>query len=192
VDVPNAVETLRRRQVKNFCALLMLANGTPMFVAGDEFMNSQGGDDNPYNQDNTTTWLDWDRLTTHQDVYRFFKLMIAFRKAHPSIGRFGFWRGDVSWHGVGEQPDLSNNSHTLAYLLRGAAIADDDLYVMINAYWEPLDFGIHADQHGEWLRVVDTNLESPADISEPGEETSVHAVTYRVGPRSIVVLRRPS
>ena len=52
---------LRRRQVKNFCCLLMLANGTPMFVAGDEFMHTQGGNNNPYNQDNETTWLDWER-----------------------------------------------------------------------------------------------------------------------------------
>jgi isoamylase len=193
LNVPAAVERLRRRQVKNFCALLMLANGTPMFVAGDEFMNSQGGNDNPYNQDNTTTWLDWDRLTSHQDVYRFFKLMIGFRKAHPSIGRYGFWRGDVSWHGVGPQPDLSDNSHTLAYLLRGAPIADDDLYVMINAHWEPLDFSIQADQQGgEWLRVVDTSLDSPADISEPGSETRLQGSTYGLGPRSVVVLRRSS
>ena len=192
VNVPQAVETLRRRQVKNFCTLLMMANGTPMFVAGDEFMNTQGGNDNPYNQDNTTTWLDWDRLTSHQDVYRFFKLMIAFRQAHPSIGRHGFWRGDVSWHGVGAQPDLSPDAHSLALYLRGGPVGDDDLYVMLNAYWEALDFTIQDDQPGTWLRVVDTALDSPADISEPGHESKLDSVAYRVGPRAVVVLRRPS
>ncbi len=56
------VLALRQRQVKNFCCLLMLANGTPMFCAGDEFMHTQRGNNNPYNQDNEITWLDWDRL----------------------------------------------------------------------------------------------------------------------------------
>ena len=79
---PAAVLALRRQQVKNFCALLLLANGIPMFVAGDEFLNTQGGNNNPYNQDNEITWLDWARLDANRDIFRFFKLMIAFRKAH--------------------------------------------------------------------------------------------------------------
>jgi isoamylase len=95
-----AVIALRRQQVKNFCALLMLANGLPMIVAGDEFMNTQRGNNNPYNQDNEITWLDWARLEENRDVFRFFKLMIAFRKSHPCIGRATFWREDVSWHGA--------------------------------------------------------------------------------------------
>jgi glycogen operon protein len=64
-----------------------LANGTPMFCAGDEFLNTQQGNNNPYNQDNETTWLDWDRARAHQDVFRFFREMIAFRRRHPSIAR---------------------------------------------------------------------------------------------------------
>jgi pullulanase/glycogen debranching enzyme len=63
----------------------MLSNGTPMFCAGDEFLHPQGGNNNPYNQDNETTWLDWERLETNADVFRFFRLMIAFRKAHPAL-----------------------------------------------------------------------------------------------------------
>ena len=62
VDAPPEVLALRLRQAKNFCAMLMLAQGTPMIVAGDEFLNTQRGNNNPYNQDNITTWLDWDRL----------------------------------------------------------------------------------------------------------------------------------
>jgi glycogen operon protein len=182
---------LRRKQIKNFCSLLLLANGTPMFVAGDEFMHTQGGNNNPYNQDNTTTWLDWDRLADNQDVYRFFKQMIAFRKAHPSIGRRRFWRNDVSWHGVGRDPDLSFGSHTLAYGLRGAALGDDDLYVMINGYWQALEFTIQEGQAGDWRRVVDTSLDSPADIAEPGQEVQLARLTYMLEPRSVVVLRHP-
>jgi len=89
---PPDVRALRTRQVKNFCCLLMLSNGVPMFGAGDEFLQTQGGNNNPYNQDNETTWLDWDLLARNRDVFRFFQRMIAFRKAHPSIGRGRFWR----------------------------------------------------------------------------------------------------
>ena len=84
--VPPCVMELRKRQAKNFCCLLMLANGTPMFRAGDEFLQTQGGNNNAYNQDNSTSWIDWDRLRVNQDVFRFFRSMIRFRKAHPSLG----------------------------------------------------------------------------------------------------------
>ena len=104
---PPDVVALRRQQVKNFFCLLMLANGTPMFVAGDEFMHTQFGNPNPWNQDNETTWLDWSLAETNADMLRFFRMMIAFRKAHRSIGRSVGWGIDVTWHGVGPVPDLS-------------------------------------------------------------------------------------
>ena len=89
---PNEVLALRRRQVKNFCCLLMLSNGTPMFRAGDEFLNTQFGNNNPYNQDNTTGWLDWSQLRANQDIFRFFKSMIAFRKSHSALSRSRYAR----------------------------------------------------------------------------------------------------
>jgi isoamylase len=182
---------LRRRQIKNFFCLLLLANGTPMFCAGDEFMNTQGGNNNPYNQDDETTWLDWDRLArTRDDLFRFAKLMIAFRNSHPSIGRGRFWRDDIRWYGVGREVDLSYQSHALAYCLHGGADQDRDLYVMINAFWEPLEFGLFEGTPEQWGRVVDTSRDAPQDIVEPGQETSPIANTYPVGPRSIVVLMR--
>jgi isoamylase len=191
LSLPPAVMALRRRQVKNFCCLTMLANGVPMFVAGDEFMNTQRGNDNPYHQDNETTWLDWDLLQRNADVFRFFKLMIAFRKDHPTIARSRFWRGDVSWYGVDGPPDLNSDSHTLAYCLKdGLHSQDDDLYVMINAYWQDLEFKVQEESPG-WLRVIDTGLASPEDISPPGEEIPLTSSAYQVKARSIVVLRRP-
>src|SRR5437762_2948501 len=84
---PAEVIALRKRQAKNLLCLLLLANGTPMLRAGDEFLQTQSGNNNPYNQDNATTWLDWNRLESHADVFRFTRLMIAFRKAHPSLCR---------------------------------------------------------------------------------------------------------
>lgn len=187
-DVPPEVAALRKRQVKNMCALLMLANGTPMFCAGDEFMHTQQGHDNPYNQDNEITWLDWSQASTNADVLRFFRKMIAFRKAHPSIGRSTFWRGDVRWYGVGREVDTSYDSHTLAYCLDGASQGDTDLYAMINAYWEPLDFTIQEGSAPDWVRVVDTSLPSPEDI--PDAPVPVASSTYRAGPRSVAVFER--
>ena len=160
-----------------------------MFCAGDEFLNTQFGNNNPYNQDNETGWLDWSQLKTNQDVFRFFKNMIAFRKRHPSLSRSRFWREDVTWYGIRERSDLSNDSHSLAFCLHGPSQDDDDIYVMINAYWEPLDFQLQEGKAQEWVRIVNTALASPDDFSERGEP--LQAAGYSVAPRSVAVLLRP-
>ena len=187
-DAPSEVIALRRKQVKNFFCLLMLSNGIPMFRAGDEFLNTQFGNNNPYNQDNETSWLDWSQLETNQDIFRFFKAMIAFRKSHPALCRSRFWREDISWYGIGAAVDLSPESRSLAFCLHGASQADDDIYVMINAYWQELRFEIQEGTPEDWVRIVDTDLESPADFSEVG--FPLRQSIYQVAPRSIVVLVR--
>ena len=95
-----------------------------MFCAGDEFCNTQLGNNNPYNQDNETTWLDWDLVERNAEVLRFFRLMIAFRKSHPTIARGRFWRDDVSWYGADGAVDTSYESRSVAYCLSGASEAD--------------------------------------------------------------------
>jgi isoamylase len=182
------VLALRRKQVKNFFCLLMLSNGIPMFRAGDEFLNTQFGNNNPYNQDNEVSWLDWSQLETNRDIFRFFKGMIAFRKSHPSLCRSRFWREDVSWYGVGRTVDLSPDSRSLAFCLHGASEGDDDIYVMINAYWQPLPFQIQEGAPKDWVRIVDTDLPGPLDFSEHG--LPLPQSNYQVAPRSIVVLIR--
>ena len=186
---PDAVLGLRRQQAKNFCALMMLANGIPMIVAGDEFLNTQQGNNNPYNQDNEITWLDWSRLDANRDIFRFFKLMIAFRKAH-GIGRSTFWRDDVSWAGTDGPVDLSRHSRCVAYALRGAAARDGDLYVMINGHWDDHAFSLPDGNARGWRRAVDTARRSPDDIAEPGHEPAVDSRHYTVRARSVVVLLR--
>jgi isoamylase len=185
---PPEVLALRRKQVKNFCCLLFLSNGIPMFRAGDEFLNTQFGNNNPYNQDNEIGWLDWSHLQANQDIFRFFKKMIAFRKSHPSLCRSRFWREDISWYGTGPAVDLSPDSRSLAFCLHGASQADDDVYVMISSYWEELEFQIQEGTPQDWLRIVDTASPSPEDFLEPG--LPLQQITYRVAPRSIVVLVR--
>jgi glycogen operon protein len=185
---PAAVTRLRKQQAKNFACLLFLANGTPMLRAGDEFLHTQGGNSNPYNQDNATTWLDWNRLEANRDVHRFLRRLIAFRKAHPSLGRSRFWRHDVRWYGAGPTVDTSPESHGLAFFLGGASQGDQDLYVMINAGGEDLPFAIQ--EVGPWKRVADTSLESPHDICDPGTEVPLTPAPYSVRAHSVVVLVR--
>jgi glycogen operon protein len=188
--VPAEVLVLRRRQAKNLCALLFLANGIPMFLSGDEFLQTQRGNNNPYNQDNEMTWLDWSRLAENAEHFRFCKTMIAFRKAHPTLCRNRFWRKEVRWYGTEGGPDFGESSRAVAYFLSGVSHGDVDLYVMINAWWEPLVFQIQEGRSGEWKRVIDTSLPSPHDIMEPDDEPFVHAAQYELGPRSVVVLMR--
>jgi len=115
--------------------------------------------------------------------------MISFRKRHPSLSRSRFWREDVTWYGTQEKADLSYDSHSLAFCLHGASQDDDDIYVMMNAYWESLEFQIQEGKVQEWMRIVDTSLASPDDFSERGE--ALPGGGYSVAPRSVVVLLRP-
>jgi glycogen operon protein len=88
--MPDDIRELRLRQDKNLCCLLFLSQGTPMWVAGDEFLHTQRGNNNPYNQDNETTWLDWARLEGNADSHRFFRLSLALRRLHPLLGSTRF------------------------------------------------------------------------------------------------------
>jgi isoamylase len=186
--VPSQVLALRRKQVRNFCCLLFLSNGTPMFRAGDEFLNTQFGNNNPYNQDNETGWLDWNQLRANADIYRFFKNMIAFRKSHPTLSRSRFWREDIAWYGVGPAADLSSESRSLAFCLHGVSQNDDDIYVMMNAYWQDLEFEVQEGTAQDWKRIVDTAAPSPDDFSEAG--VPLARMKYTVSSRSVVVLLR--
>jgi glycogen operon protein len=116
--------------------------------------------------------------------------MIAFRKSHPSLCRSRFWRDDISWYGTGSTVDLSPDSRSLSFCLHGASQGDDDIYVMINSFWQELQFHIQEGAPQDWLRIVDTSLTSPDDFSDHG--VALQQSIYRVGPRSIVVLVRRS
>lgn len=182
---PQAVLDLRMRQMKNFAALMMLSNGVPMIVAGDEFANTQGGNNNPYNQDNETTWLDWDRMHSHGDLYSFFRAMIALRRTRKAVSRSRFWRGVVHWYGAEGDPDTSNTSHSVAWHLSGASHGEGDLYAIVNAYHEPVEFTIQAP--GDWRRIVDTSLTAPDHVL-PFDAAPPVGLGVMVAARSIIVL----
>ncbi|HEX9052215.1 MAG TPA: isoamylase [Anaeromyxobacter sp.] len=192
---PADVMALRKRQARNLAALLLLSNGTPMFRAGDEFLRTQRGNNNPYNQDDEVTWIDWSRLDAHRDVFRFFQGLIALRRAHTLLGHDRFWRERVSWYGAGGAPDLSPDSHAIAFCLHGDVRSGDpapgapepDLYVMVNAWWQDLAFRIQ-EPGTPWRRVVDTARESPDDWAPPERRERVSGPDCLVRARSLVVL----
>jgi len=130
-----------------------------MFRMGDEFLQTQGGNSNPWNQNNATTWLDWYLLEQNKEFYRFVKTLITFRNAHPSICRSRFWRSDVTWYGPRDAVDFSSTSHALPYILHGASHNDVDICLMANMYWEDINFTLQ--EPGVWLRVIDTSPARP-------------------------------
>ncbi|MDG2233950.1 MAG: hypothetical protein P8L16_08995, partial [Ilumatobacter sp.] len=168
------VVALRRRQLRNAWALLMLSHGVPMFVAGDEFARTQGGNNNAYNQDNEASWIDWDRRDEWTGLEAFVRRIIAFRSDHPVLFRPGWWADDVEWFGASGGPDLAGHSRSIAWHLPG-------LYVMANMWWEPLEFQVQAP--GPWQVAVDTSR--PVGFLEDGGPAGA---SVEVAARSIVVL----
>ncbi|BAZ47625.1 glycogen debranching enzyme GlgX [Nostoc sp. NIES-4103] len=193
------VEKLRQRQIKNFVTILMLSQGVPMFVAGDEVRRTQKGNNNAYCQDNKISWFDWNLVEKNTDIFRFFKLMINFRKCycHSALHRRYFFTGevnerglaDISWHGCKLFSPGWHDPHArvLAFTLGGFE-GEADIHVMLNMYWKDLDFEIPSIEGRRWYKVVDTALPSTMDIVEPGEETVVSGNVYSVKERSIIVL----
>lgn len=190
INVPQEVMRLRKKQAKNLFTVLMLSNGIPMFRMGDEFLHTQKGNNNPFNQDNEISWLDWTRKNQFDGFFSFCKNSIALRKAHPTFSRGSFWNNDIQWYGTdGGQSDISYFSRTLAYLLKGTSINDDDFYVMINCYWEPLEFKLSFTTDG-WRKIVDTSLEPPDDIINFENGVPIADAVCFVQDRSIMVLQR--
>ena len=191
------VERLRNRQVKNFLALTLLAIGTPMLLMGDEVRRTQRGNNNAFCQNNEISWLDWTLLEKHADIHRFAKTLIAIRmKRYLPIERLDLTLNELlrrqpfTWHGVRlNAPDWSHHSHTLAATV-GLAGYPVMLHLIINAFWEALEFELPAlVETGEtWRRCVDTHLDAPADICGWEDAPAVREQSYRVHPRSVVVL----
>ncbi len=141
-----AIQELRHRMIRNSFALLMCSRGIPMFLAGDEFCNTQFGNNNAYCQDNITSWLDWALLEKNREMFEFFKYMIQYRKSHRILradlsgGACGF--PDFSFHGVEPwQEQFAGYDHYLGVMFAGKAEREkpEILYIASNAYWEPLE-----------------------------------------------------
>lgn len=190
------IETLRNRQVKNFFTVTMLSVGVPMFVMGDEVRRTQNGNNNAYCQDNETSWFDWELTRKHDDVFRFVKLLTDRRVMRETeherrrISLSQFVRdAKHCWHGVKRnQPDWNSESHSIAI---SAELKNEGLFfhVILNAYWEPLDFELPILGEGQhWREWVNTGLEPPFDICDWSKATPLVNEKYRAFARSVVVL----
>ncbi|MSU80554.1 MAG: glycogen debranching enzyme GlgX [Gemmataceae bacterium] len=194
---------LRRRQARNLLTTLMISQGVPMLLGGDEFLRTQKGNNNAWCQDNELSWIDWRLRESHADFLRFTTMLISLRKRHPALRRRTFFKGtgpdglqrpDVIWHGVEPfAPDFFAGSRTLAFCLDGMRTdrePDRDFYVACNAWIEPIAFRIPRSPNGQrWRRAIDTSLLSPLDIVGLDEGPVVLAEsTIHVAPHSMIVL----
>ena len=193
-----SIERLRLRQIKNSLAILFVSQGSPMILMGDEARHTQGGNNNAYCQDNEISWFNWNLVEKNVGLFRFVKKIIRFNQAHPSLNSDSFISevrkpdGNLkylAWHGVRLlQPDWGDASHSLAFTLHDYP-GDVDIHVILNAYWKPLEFELPPLPAGvTWRRVVDTSLDSPADISDEGDEPPVTVSSYQTAFRSAVIL----
>jgi len=196
------VKRLRSRQIKNAIIINMMAKSTPLIVAGDEFGNSQNGNNNPYCLDNSVTWLNWTNLTKNADIYEFMRSMIEFRKSHSILEtREAFKMTDYMQYGF---PDLSFHSSELwkvdtdmlsrqfALLYCGKYMQEDEyIYIAYNLHWTDHAFAVPKLPKGyQWTPVADTHVSediknSGADISHINDKER-GAITVK--ERSIVIM----
>jgi len=196
-----AVDQLRRQQIKNFLIHLFLSQGTPMLLYGDEMRRTAEGNNNVVFQDNALNWINWEYTKRHAEILRFTKLIIAFRKRHQIVRRWRYLTADeaetpilrnITWHGVKPlEADFSATSRFLAWELEAFQTdqrSDVPIYVAANAFWEPLTVELPELEGRRWYRVVDTSLPPNEDIVAEGEAIFLPETSYVVHPRSTIVL----
>jgi glycogen operon protein len=199
------VNRLREKQIKNALSILLISHGVPMILSGDEFGNTQYGNNNAYCQDNEISWLDWDQLKKNIEIFNFVKRVVAFRKAHTILksrdyaiddrpGESGY--PEISWHGTKAwQADFSADSRCIAVMFCGKSLSntekDDLIYIAINSHWEAHEFELLGLPAGlSWHVFANTDMPSPEDIFDLGDEKLLaiqSAIT--VGARSLVILK---
>ena len=188
---------LRRRQARNFVAILLLSQGAVMLLSGDEMMRTKQGNNNSYCQNNAVSWLDWGGLEANRPMFEVVRGLIRLRRRHPTLTRNRFLTGrpdlgqelpDITWHGLGlNQPDWDNPlNRRLAFTLAGATQEEPPLHVMLNMDAQEAEFAVPGLQGRRWFLAVDTSRE--AGVWAPGEQSPVPPGRVKVQGRSVVVL----
>ena len=191
------IEGLRRRMVKNAFATLMCSRGPAMFYAGDEFCNTQFGNNNAYCQDNLVSWLDWNRLEEYQEIHDFFRYMIAFRKEHAvlrkSTGPASCGLPEISIHnGYPFNNRTDYNSRLIGVMFAGrdeADMRDDVIFYGMNAYWEPINMQLPELPCGKKWKVCVNTAVPYADGQSPEQfMNNTQNNNLRIEPRTVVIL----
>jgi isoamylase len=185
------IESLRKKQIKNFLLTLFISRGVPMLLGGDEFRRTQGGNNNAYCQDNETSWHNWKFLELHKEIFRFTRGMIAFRHLHPVLSKEQFYTGaEVEW--VGPQGGLPNwfdrkEKYFTCLIHEGEQSA---LCLMFNAGANAVELHLPPILPGfQWYLAADTSGETPHDLFAPGEEPLWEdRETYHLSPQSSAIL----
>ncbi|SJM96018.1 glycogen debranching enzyme [Crenothrix polyspora] len=194
-----AIVALRRRLAKNAFAILLLSQGVPMLLAGDEILNSQQGNNNAYCQDNALSWIDWQKATDNADMLRFVRCLIALRKRHASIMRRRFLTGkviegrdmvDITWHGsqVNKPQWDDADSRLLAFTLAGYETEEADLHIVMNMSNQQEAIELPVIKGKTWCLAVDTSLPSPNDIVTQEHQQPVLTQHYMMSAQTVVVL----
>ncbi len=197
------VNALRRRQIKNSVAMLMVSQGVPMILQGDEVGCTKYGNNNTYCHDNELNWFDWSLTEKNKDLFRFFKHIIAFRHAHPVLRNRhhlknqddkGTGYADITWHGT-QAWKADWNGNVLAFMLNGKYVTDgydedDFIYVAMNMHWDALPFELPMlPSEYQWRLSTNTSNQEPEDIFPPGEEPVIEDQRAVLsGGRSILIL----
>lgn len=190
------VLSLRRRMIRNACAVLMCSRGTPMFLAGDEFGNTKFGNNNSYCQDNITSWLNWRMLEKNKDLFEFFKFMIAFRKKHPVIHKqlptSVCGMDPIHTHNLNaEETDIPRDARTFCVSFAGydkEKGKDDLIYVAVNTFWEDVTITLpNLHGRGAWHLSVNTYGDGNGHYCYPeGQEVRIDR-SFVMRPRSVAV-----
>lgn len=195
-DDPN-VNGLRRRLIKNAFAALLCSRGPAMFFAGDEFCNTQFGNNNAYCQDNIISWLDWSRLEEFKEIHDFVRHIIQFRKEHPILRKMtkpsSCQFPEISVHNgtpFNASTDYKTKLIGIMYAGRNEEDTEDDIvFYCMNAYWEPLVMQLPVLPNGKhWHVDTNTNAEyfDGEDFTEKTELLGVN--TIRVPARTTIIL----
>ena len=189
-----AILALRKRLMKNACAILLCSRGTPMFLSGDEFADTRYGNNNPYCQDNLISWLDWSLLKKNKDLFDFFQYMIRFRKDHPVIRKdlepsyLGI--PAMSTHGLTpDETNFSGDSHVVCVQFAGyneATQKEDLVYLAVNSGWFPVTLTLpELPEHYEWKVAVNTG-DPKCQFFHKNSMPTVESKIF-LGERSVII-----
>jgi glycogen operon protein len=189
------IEALRVQQIKNFFTVTLLSLGVPMILMGDEVRRTQHGNNNAYCQDNEISWFDWSLVPKNRELFDYVHRLICLRLTlnvfqegrDMTLGEL-LKEARIRWHGIRlNHPDWSYASRSLAFSVRGRS---EMLYVILNAYWEPLEFEIPSVTwlNTHWRGLIDTSLDCDEDFCDPSLAPVIDGKTYLAKPRSVVVL----
>jgi len=189
---------LRRKKAKNAFVILLVSQGVPMLLAGDELLQTQHGNNNGYCQDNELTWINWEMNDIKTEMLRFVQNMIALRKRHPSLMRRRFLTGktlevrnmpDISWHGTQLNKPLwqDHDARILAFTLAGLGEIEPDLHIVLNMSDQAVAIDLPVVAGRQWCLAVDTACPSPHDIIPPQDQQTINADNYSVKGQSVVV-----